>query len=64
MPNNSRSIHIKKDILIRIVEAFFNEDYRSRFSARQFYTMLLENGFLGEYENGMRKAENGLYFPT
>ena len=30
MPNNSRSIHIKKDILIRIAEAFFNDDFENR----------------------------------
>ena len=29
MPNNSRSINIKKDILIKIVEAFFSEDFKN-----------------------------------
>lgn len=29
MANNSQSIHIKKDILIRIVEAFFSEDFEN-----------------------------------
>ena len=27
MKNNSQSIFIKKDILIRLVEAFFSEDF-------------------------------------
>ena len=27
MSNNSQSIHIKKDILVRIVEAFFSDDF-------------------------------------
>ena len=52
------------EVVPELSEAFYNEDYRKRYSAKQFYTMLLENGFLGEYENGMRKAEDGLYFPT
>ncbi len=51
-------------VIPELSEAFYNEDYRRKYSARQFYIMLLENGFLGEYENGMRKAEDGLYFPT
>ena len=27
MHNNSQSIHIKKDILVRLVQAFFSDDY-------------------------------------
>ncbi len=52
------------EVIPELSEAFYNEDYRSRYTAKKFYTMFLENGFLGEYENGMIKAENGLYFPT
>ncbi len=44
--------------------AFYNKDYRERFSAGVFYKMLLENGFFGNYENGMLKSENGNYFPV
>ncbi len=51
-------------VIPELSEAFHNEDYRKRFTAGQFYRMLLENGFLGEYENGMRKTEDGLLFPT
>ena len=29
MSNNSQSIHIKKDILVRIVEAFFSDDFEN-----------------------------------
>lgn len=30
MSNNARSIHIKKDILIRIVQAFFSDDFQDK----------------------------------
>ena len=52
------------EVVPDLFEAFFNEDYRKRYSAAQFYTMLLESGIFGEYKDGMRKAENGGYYPV
>ena len=45
-------------------EAFYNKDYRSRFRSGQFYTMLLENGFLGDYQDSMLKGSEGIFYPT
>ncbi len=51
-------------VVPELSEAFYNKDYRARFSAGQFYTMLLENEFLGEYKDGMIKGEGGVFFPV
>ncbi len=45
-------------------EAFHNNEYRERYSAGLFYTMLLENGYFGKYENGMINTGDGNYFPV